>query len=89
MITLSDAFKLCAIGEESVYLRHHKAPWYSNHHFWSTKVRKKMDMRKIKVLKITPLFETYGPDYLGMMFTVCGVSEEELRKLEYACSMEG
>ena len=85
MLTLSEAFRICDIGEESVFLIHVKAKksvWMNGHRFWSTTIRNKFDMKKIRVLKIDLVFETYGPDFLGYRFTVSGITEEQLAKAE-------
>lgn len=85
MITLSEAFKLCGIKEETIYLRHveeSNSVW-SGHYFWSKKIRDKMDMRKIRVVKIEPAFEHYGSDFIGWRFIVAGITPEELTRIEY------
>ena len=35
------------------------------------------DMRKLKVVSIQPRFERFGPDYMGMEFTVIGLKNKE------------
>lgn len=85
MITLSEAFKLCDIKEENVYLRHveeSNSVWSSGHYFRSKKIRDKMDMRKIRVVKIEPAFEHFGPDFIGWRFIVAGITPEELTRIE-------
>lgn len=81
MITLIQAFKLCGIHSEMVFLRT-KGSRY-NHSFWSTKIISRLDMKRIKVIGIEPRFESYGSEYLGMCFTVCGITEEELFRQEW------
>lgn len=80
MITLSEAFRLCNIGEEAVYLQMAGDKANKRYHFWSRKVREKLDMRKIKVVGIRPLWETYGPNYLGLLFIVRGITQEQLQQ---------
>lgn len=87
MITLSEAFRLCNIREEAVYLRHveeHSDIWDTGHYFWSKKIRDKFDMRKIQVVKIELEFEHFSSKFLGWRFVVTGISPEELRKAELA-----
>lgn len=83
MITLSEAFRLCHIGEEAVYLRENGKTNWDDHYFWSKKVRNKFDMKKIKVVGIEPKFERYGYDFDGMCFIVTGITDKELRDAEY------
>lgn len=86
MITLAEAFKLCDIKEENVYLRHveeSNSVWNSGHYFRSKKIRDKMDMRKIRVVKIEPAFEHFGSDFIGWRFIVAGITPEELTRIEY------
>ena len=83
MITLSQAFRLCNIGDERVYLQAASDPNYNEFYFWSAKLRKLVDMKKLKVVGIYPRFERYGSGYCGMAFTVRGMNAEELRKLMY------
>ena len=83
MITLSEAFRLCEIGRESVYLQTTDSKTFrGEYYFWSDRLRELVDMKKIKVVKILPNFERHGPDFLGMKFIVSGITEEELLKLE-------
>lgn len=86
MITLAEAFKLCEIGEETVFLRHVDEPkniWDSGHRFWSKKIRDKFDMRKIRVVNIELEFEHFGPEFRGWRFVVAGITPEELYRIEY------
>lgn len=80
MISLIAAFKLCHIKDETVYLQIDGNR--DDHALWSEKIRKRLDMQKIEVVGIDTRFEHYGPDFLGMKFTVRGMTEEELRKEE-------
>jgi len=85
MITLSEAFKLCDVRDEAVYLRHVDEPhsiWNSGHYFWSKKIRDKMDMRKIQVVKIEPEEEHFGSGFRGWRFVVAGITPEELTRIE-------
>lgn len=84
MITLIEAFRLCNIGAEPVYLQSAGDKKNDAHYFWSWKVRNLFDMKNIKVVGIEPHFETYGPDYLGMMFVVRGITDQELREKSYS-----
>ena len=79
-ISLIQAFKLCHIKDEMVYLRTKGAR--AGHGCWSEKIRKRLDMRRVKVIGIEPWFEQYGPDYLGMCFTVRGITDDDLTKEE-------
>ena len=86
MITLAEAFKLCDIKEENVYLRHveeSNSVWNSGHYFRSKKIRDKLDMRKIRVVKIEPAFEHFGPEFIGWRFVVAVITPEELTRIEY------
>ena len=85
MITLAKAFKLCNIGEEAVYLRHvneSSSVWNQGHYYWSKRIRDKLDMKKVKVIKIEPAFEHFGPEFIGWRFVVSGITPEELCKVE-------
>ena len=85
MISLAEAFRLCGIKEEPVYLRCQNEStniWNNGHYFWSAKIRNKFDMRKIKVVRIDLAFERFGHDFLGWQFIVKGVTPEELYKAE-------
>lgn len=83
MITLSQAFRLCNIGDESVYLQAASDPQYEEHYFWSAKLREMVDMKKIKVVGIYPKFDRYGTDFCGMAFVVRGKTYSELWKLSH------
>lgn len=84
MVTLIQAFKMCNIGEEMVYIREYKEepdrPWDRGHAIWSKKIRDRLDMKKIAVIKILPAFSYSG--YEGFSFVVRGVDADVLRKLE-------
>lgn len=87
MITLAEAFKMCNVGEEAVYLRHvseSNSIWNTCHRFWSKKIRDKFDMRKIRVIKIELEFEHFGAEFRGWRFVVAGITPEELKKIEYS-----
>ncbi len=88
-ITLSRAFRLCGIRESAVYLRAFGDQAYTDHYFWSGRVRELLDMTKLIVMRIEPRFEPYGPDFDGMLFTVKGITAEELRKLSYRAMNKG
>lgn len=88
-ITLSRAFLLCGIREEKVYLRAFGDQTYTDHYFWSGRVRELLDMTKLIVTRIEPRFEPYGPDFDGMLFIVKGITAEELRKLSYRAANKG
>lgn len=49
MITLSQAFKFCQVKDEIIYLINIKTN--KPHSFYSETIRKKLDMKKIKVYK--------------------------------------
>lgn len=80
MITLAQAFRLCDIGEEAIYLQAADDETHREHYFWSKKVRARLDLKKIKVVRIRPLWEQYGPDYLGLLFIVRGITGQELQQ---------
>ena len=84
MIPLSKAFRLCDIREEHVYLRV-VGPGQNREYicFWAPRLRELVDMKKIRVLRINPRFQTYGDAFLGMSFEVVGISKEELRRLSH------
>ena len=88
MVTLSEAFRLCNTGDESVYLQAASDPHYEEYYFWSAKLRELVDMKKIKVVGIYPKFDRYGSDFCGMVFAVRGMTAEELRKLSWRASMK-
>ena len=84
MITLKEAIKLC--GEEMVYLqteenrKDHILP--ESYLFPVQYIKNRFDMKAIKVTKIEPLFDRFGPDFMGMLFVVTGITAEKLRKEE-------
>lgn len=80
MITLSEAFRLCHIKDEMVFLRAEGTR--RDHSFWSEKIRKRMDMKAVKVVGIDPRFPRFDYGYDGMCFTVRGITDEELTKEE-------
>ena len=88
MITLSDAFRLCGIKDESVYLRHAGAKThglFGGKYLVSAKtIRHKTDMKKIIVHRIDVQCD-YNGEYLGMVFVVngVGISEEDLMHLQW------
>lgn len=83
MITLSKAFRLCGIEREIVYLQ--TIGSRNDFFFTARKIRNKLDMKKIKVIRIEPRFEHFGPDYLGMLFVVRGIDGEALKQLYWEC----
>lgn len=89
MITLSEAFRLCGIKDESVYLMHVGAKkaygLFSGKYLVSAKtIRRKTDMKKIIVHRIDVQCD-YNGEYLGMVFVVngVGISEEDLMRLQW------
>ena len=72
MITLSEAFKLCAIrDEECIKLREASdtSSWASFAPIYTAaQIRKRFDMKRIHVHRISPWFSLY--EYEGWMFTV-------------------
>lgn len=83
MITLSEAFRLCNVGNEPVYLIHVnelKSVWSPDCYFYSRKIRDRFDMKKVKVVKIDLKFESFGSDFIGWRFVVSGITPEELHK---------
>ena len=89
MITLSEAFRLCNTGDESVYLQAASDLNYEEFYFWSARLRELVDMKRIKVVGIYPKFDRYGSDFCGMVFAVRGMTTKELRELSYRASMKG
>lgn len=81
MITLSQAFRLCQIEDKPVFLQAVDDRSNDTVYFNPKWIRNHMDMRKIKVIRIEPLFEKYGPDYLGVLFVVRGISYIDLRRI--------
>lgn len=82
-VTLTEAFRLCNVGREIVYLRHAKESSRNDgHRLRASKIREKFDMQKIRVMKIELEFEHFGSDVLGWRFVVTGISPEELCKAE-------
>ena len=88
MITLSEAFRLCGIKDETVYLMHAEAKerglFGGKHPISAKTIRNKMDMKKIIVHRIDVQFDYYG-QYCGMVFVVngVGISEEDLMHLQW------
>lgn len=74
MITLSEAFKLCQIGDdEPVLLRVMENTKTYDHCLWSSEVRDRFDLEKIKVKYIRAKFD-------HIKFIIVGISEDELRR---------
>lgn len=88
MITLSEAFRLCGIKDETVYLKHAEAKergLFGGKHPVSAKtIRHKTDMKKIIVHRIDVQCD-YNGECLGMVFVVngVGISEEDLARLQW------
>lgn len=84
MLTLAQAFRLCGVGEETVFL---KTPEQEHsildpsYPAWSKKIRDTLDMKKIVVYRISPRFEHFGPEFLGWCFHVKGADLDMLRKI--------
>ena len=73
MITLSEAFKLCAIrDDECVMLKAasdtYRWPVAPNPIYTAAQIRKRFDMKRIHVHRISPWF-SFG-EYEGWLFTV-------------------
>jgi len=83
MITLSEAFRLCGIKDETVYLLHKGGKWTEDKCFWSGSLVKLIDMKKLHVIKIMPRFEHYGSGYQGFLFVVKDLSKEQIEQLYY------
>ena len=86
MITLIQAFRLCDIRkDEIVSLRVYQAGLFGRSvAVMPEKVRRVLDMKRIKVHKIDTRFG-YDGDFLGFEFLVTGITEDALRKkLEWA-----
>lgn len=88
MLTLSEAFRLCGIEDETVYLM---LPGTKTYGLFSGKyivsariIRNKLDMKKIIVHRISVQLN-YEGEYVGMFFVVTGasLSEEKLMRLQY------
>ena len=83
VLTLSEAFRIVDIGDEPVWLQHVNATpsaWNEGYYFWSKTVRDKFDMKKIRVVRIVPVFEHFGPEFEGFCFVISGISQEELQR---------
>lgn len=78
MMTLSQAFKFCQIKDEIVYLVNIKSK--KSHGIWSETIRKKLDMKKIKVYKHG--FEWHYDGTFDEKFYV-NTPEKELLNWEY------
>lgn len=89
MITLSEAFRVCDIKDEPVYLMYvHSRTFglFGGKYIISAKtIRDKLDMKKIIVHKIFVQCD-YAGSYLGHGFAIDGVglSEETLMKIAFA-----
>ena len=71
MITLSQAFRLCGVrNDQIVYLQPHKSSCPYPVMMTGREVREKLDMKKVKVLKIFPLRNEYGLGIVCMAFRV-------------------
>lgn len=83
MITLIQAFRLCEIREEMIYLTTSQSTRQPTHTIsvWSEKVRQKVDMKRIKVHRVRERF-SFG-EFLGMEFVVSGITDEELKSLNW------
>ena len=78
MIDLREAFKLTKVQNGNiVYLRPYGANRFNSILATGRQVREQYDMRKLKVVSIQPRFERFGPDYMGMEFTVIGLKNKE------------
>lgn len=88
MITLSEAFRLCGIKDETVYLAHaeekERGLFVGTYPVSAKTIRNKTDMKKIIVHRIDVQFD-YDGQYRGMVFVVNGVglSEEDLVRLQW------
>lgn len=76
MVTLIEAFRLTDVrDDEVVYLRPKGKTRFDSIIISGKKVREKLDMKIVKVIRITPRFEMYGYGYEGIEFTVTGPIE--------------
>lgn len=83
MLTLIKAFRLCQICNEPVFIRSVDGNIFAERYFWSEKVREQFDMKKVRVVRIEPLFSRYEYNsYRGMLFVVRGITDKELAKIE-------
>ena len=75
MITLSEAFKLCGISDgECIKFTKvgEDARWVALNDIWTAgEIRKKLDMKRIHVHRISPWF-SFG-EYEGWLFTTDGL----------------
>ena len=76
MITFSQAYKLCDC--DGAYLRPKGTG--SIHRTWLSdkKIRNCLDMRSIKVTRISPQIDMSDGEYMGMEFEVVGITAKEL-----------
>jgi hypothetical protein len=81
MITLTQAFRICHIGNEFVYLKTKES--IRSVGVSARRLRELVDMKKIEVVGIDVRFETCGPDFLGMEFKVKGISQAEIERLSF------
>lgn len=81
-MTLIQAFRICQVQDEAVYLRTANGSPYHEYYFWSENVRKLLDMKKIKVCRIDVCYTSgFSEVWAGWLFIVRGISDEELHKM--------
>ena len=76
MVTLIEAFRLTDVRDDDiVYLRPKGQARFYSIIASGKRIREKLDMKRVKVVRISPRFEVDGYDYEGIEFTVTGPIE--------------
>lgn len=76
MVTLIEAFRLTDVRDDDiVYLRPKGQTRFYSIIASGKRIREKLDMKRVKVVRISPRFEVCGYDYEGIEFTVTGPIE--------------
>lgn len=86
MITLSQALRLCKCNE--IYLIAADDKRQYEFWFWVLRLRELVDMKKIHVVQIVPVFEPYGPAFNGLGFIIRGMDMGTLNKLYFHSSFK-
>lgn len=86
MITLSQALRLCKCNE--IYLIASNDKRQHEFWFWVPRLRELVDMKKIHVVRIIPVFEPYGPAFNGLGFIIRGLNMDTLNKLYFRSSFK-
>lgn len=83
MITLRQAMRLCDV-EDCEFLNLIRDGQTRRDAVYASGrlIRETLDLRKVYVVRIEPIWEMYGPDYDGLLFTLRNITVEELQKLQ-------